>query len=103
MAKHKNAVADPDNDATATTVVDSPLVPPLTHRQDNLLTLKEVAAQIGVAEVTIGRWVRQHGTRRLKSVRMPSGLRKVRQSTVDKILQATADNGDAVEEFTEER
>lgn len=82
---------------TRTTIDPEP-----SHRDDPLLTFKEVAVQIGVSESAVANWVNQTGRRRLKSVRMPSGRRKVRQSVVNEILKATGSNGDAVEDYQEE-
>lgn len=76
--------------------------PPPSHREDPLLTFKEVAVQIGVDESTIARWSRQMGRKRLRTVRMPSGRRKVRQSVVDAILQACADDSEPTEEIKQE-
>ncbi len=77
--------------------------PATTHKEDPLLTFKEVAVQVGRSESTIANWVHQKGRRRLKSVRMPgSGRRMVRQSTVNQILLATDDDDDPIEEYQEE-
>jgi len=70
-----------------------------SHQDDPLLDFKEVARQLGVDIRTIARWSLPDamGRRRLKTVRYPSGRRKVRQSVVNQILQATGKNGDATE------
>jgi hypothetical protein len=72
---------------------------PLTHREDPLLSIKEAAAQLGVPYTTLHGWVTQIGRRRLKHVKYPSGIRKIRQSVVNQILAATGVNGDATEEL----
>jgi transposase-like protein len=82
---------------TRTTIDPEP-----SHRDDPLLTFKEVAVQIGVSESTVASWVNQIGRRKLRSVRMPSGRKKVRQSVVNEILKATGSNGESVEEYQEE-
>lgn len=82
----------------STTLAEEAKAPP-THREDPLLSLKEAAAMIGVDERTIHRWATQHGRRRIKSVRFPSGRRKIRQSVVNQIMSATGHNGDATEEI----
>jgi hypothetical protein len=73
-----------------------------TNGEDRLLEFKEAAAQIGVDVRTIFRWANIDimGRRRLKTVRFPSGRRKVRQSVINQILQATGQNGDATEEMS---
>ncbi len=76
---------------------------PQTHREDPLLSLKEAAAQLGVPYTTIHGWVTQIGRTRLKHVRFPSGIRKIRQSVVNQILTATGENGDAMEEMDYEK
>jgi hypothetical protein len=72
---------------------------PLTHREDPLLTCKEAGAQLGVPADTIYRWATQMGRRRIKSVKYPSGARRIRQSVINQILAATGVNGDATEEM----
>lgn len=78
-----------------------PIEPAPGNRDDPLLDFKEVAAQLGVDATTIGRWAipNHSGRRRLKTVRLPSGRRKVRQSVVNQILLATGQNGDATEDM----
>lgn len=63
-----------------------PMSPP-THDEDPLLTLEEVARQIGKTGPTIGRWVNDG---LLECIRLPSGLRAVRQSTVNAFLGGSA-------------
>lgn|GEM_PF-5348360 len=75
---------------------------PATNREDPLLTFKEAAAQVGVSAQTIGVWATQMGRKRLKTVRLPSGRRKVRQSVIDAILEACADYEDSTEEIKQE-
>lgn len=72
------------------------------HRQDPLRSFKEAAAQIGVDERTVARWVNPLGRKkRLRSVRLPSGRRKIRQSTIDAILAGVADSSEPVETINE--
>jgi excisionase family DNA binding protein len=59
----------------------------VTHDEDPLLTMSEVARRIGRSPSTIQRWVRDG---LLKPVRDPSGLSRIRQSTVDAFYSATA-------------
>lgn len=81
-------------------VAASGLEAAITNRQDPLLDFKQVAVQIGVDSSTVARWVNRPGKTRLKSVRLPSGRKKIRQSVVNEILKATTSNGD--EEYHEE-
>jgi predicted site-specific integrase-resolvase len=62
---------------------------PLTHAEDPLLNLSEVARQVGKSPQTIGRWV-QDGL--LKAIRLPSGLMAVRKSEINAFLGDSALN-----------
>jgi hypothetical protein len=72
---------------------------PKTHREDPLRSIKETAVQLGMTIQAVDLWVKPDamGRRRLKSVQLPSGRRKVRQSVIDQILAGTGQNGDATE------
>lgn len=60
---------------------------PPTHKEDPLLTLTEVARQLGVTPQTISRWVADG---LLVAIRQPSGLWKVRKSEVNNFLGGSA-------------
>jgi excisionase family DNA binding protein len=53
-----------------------------SHSEDALLSLAEVASQLGVSRGTVAQWVE---SRLVAYVRYPGGRRRVRQSTVDRI------------------
>lgn len=58
-----------------------------THAEDPILSLHEVARQIGKSPQTIGRWLKDG---LLAYIRMPNGLRGVRKSEVNKFLGSSA-------------
>lgn len=58
-----------------------------TNSEDRILDIKEVASQLGRSVPCVHRWVAEG---LIATVRMPSGLKKVRQSTVNKFLTGTA-------------
>jgi len=60
---------------------------PPTHDEDPLLTISEVARQIGKHPSTISRWV-SDGL--LQAIRMPSGLPAVRKSDLNAFLGSSA-------------
>lgn len=62
---------------------DDPLGDVLTHTEDPLLSLSEVARRLGKSPQTIGRWC-DDGL--LQIQRMPNGLRSVRQSELRQFL-----------------
>lgn len=59
---------------------------PATHREDEILDVAQVAAMFGRSPPTIRRWIADG---LLATVRMPSGLKKVRRSVVEKFLEGT--------------
>ena len=58
-----------------------------THREDELLSASEVGRRIGKSHTAIRRWM-DDGL--LPYVRMPSGIRMVRSSEVNKLLGGSA-------------
>ncbi len=55
--------------------------------QNDLLTLTDVAKQLGRSPQTIARWINDG---LLSAIRLPSGLRVVRRSEVNKFLRGSA-------------
>lgn len=60
---------------------------PPTHAEDPILSLHEVARQIGKSPQTIGRWVKDG---LIAAIRMPNGFAGVRKSEVNKFLRSSA-------------
>lgn len=58
-------------------------VTPVSSEDDPILTMTECARRFGKTQQTVGRWI-QEGL--LECVKMPSGLRGVRQSAVNRFL-----------------
>ena len=58
-----------------------------TKSNDELLTLSDVARHLGRTHTTIRRWI-DDGL--LQCVKLPSGLRAVRKSEVNKFLEGSA-------------
>ena len=54
-----------------------------THMEDPILSLSEAARMMGKSSGTVGRWIHDG---LLECIRMPSGLRGVRRSEVNKFL-----------------
>lgn len=57
------------------------------HSDEELLTAAEVAAELRVTRVTVGRWARDG---RLASIRLPGGTLRFRRSDVDALLDGVA-------------
>lgn len=76
----------------ATAAITRQQARPATHREDPLLTIKEVADMIGVDHSTVWRWCQPQNRRkrRLRAIRYPGGSFRIRKSTVDQILLGTA-------------
>ncbi|HHM13051.1 MAG TPA: helix-turn-helix domain-containing protein [Planctomycetaceae bacterium] len=55
--------------------------------QNDLMTLTDVAKQLGRSPQTIARWINDG---LLSAIRLPSGLRVVRRSEVNKFLKGSA-------------
>lgn len=70
------------NGGTAALVTDPP-----THKEDPMLTLSEVARQLGKHPSTIGRWVADG---LLKAVPLPGGRLAIRKSQVNQFLGGSA-------------
>ena len=62
---------------------------PLTHIEDPILSIREVAEQFGKSSQTVGRWIHDG---LLRVIRLPSGMPGVRQSDVDAFLGGSALN-----------
>lgn len=60
---------------------------PPTHKEDPMLTLSDVARQLGKSHTTIARWV-QDGL--LKAVMLPGGRMAIRKSVVNQFLGGSA-------------
>lgn len=62
----------------------------LTHQEDELLTPSEVGRRLGKTHTTIMRWI-EDGL--LEAIELPSGLRAVRASQVNAILNGSQITG----------
>lgn len=60
---------------------------PPTHEDDPILTVTDVARQLGKSHTTISRWVNDG---LLVAIRQPSGLWGIRRSEVNKFLGGSA-------------